>query len=316
MSIPAAGAGGAVPAAAQVAAQVVADVAPSVAPIVVTTPRPGMSGTGWLTMGAGAAGLVISLLDQWKQAVGPQHSLIPGEMINPATVAIGGGAILLTVGEKTAATSPLMRNGLRSAGVALVLGGLTGAISGAMRTFGNPLGDRTGAGSSTQSQTPLRFGTELPPAVANLVGVEVATADVIGEGRALQRVPVYVDPATATAVPDGASLGEAIGQARAAAQGDEQFRSHAVVQTKEGAYWTVRLSGNLDQVDGPRYTDGTKYDSRYEPQIGRRQQAVQAIAGVEGHYVFPQGTEPTAPVQYAGDIPWVTPTLPAATPTS
>lgn len=299
-------------AAAAAAAPAAGEAAGAVAPVVVAATRSGLSGGSWLTMGAGAAGLVISLMDQWKQSVGSQKGFSAGEIINPATVAIGGGAILLTVGEKTAASSMLMRNGLRSAGVALVLGGLAGAIAGAVRTFGNPLQSKTEAGSSTQSQAPVRFGTELPPAPANLEGVEVASADVIGEGRQLHRVPVYVDPATARQLDDGVTLGEAIGQARAATQADEHDRSHAVIQTRDGAYWTMRLSGDLDQVDGRGYSDGTSYDDRYEPQIGRRQQAVQAIAGVEGHYVFPQGTEATAPVQYTGDIPWVTPSLPDA----
>ena len=287
----------------------------TVAPVMLAATKGGMSGTGWLGMGAGAAGIAITLLDAWKDSVGSQKGLTAGSLVNPATVAIGGGAVLLTIGEKTGATNMLMRNGLRSAGIALVLGGLAGAIAGAMKTVGNPLERDSEAVTSSQSQAPTRFGTALPPSPANLAGVEVASADVIGEGRKLERVPVYVDPSTAKALPEGASLGDAIGAARAAAQGDgDTYRSHAVVQTTDGQYWTIRLSGNLDQVDGPKFSDGTKYDNRYDPQIGRRQQAIQAIAGVEGHYAFPEGMEPTAPVQYAGDIPWVTPTLPGAKP--
>jgi len=277
----------------------------------------GFSGTGWLGMGAGAAGLAITLLDAWKDSVGSQKGLTAGGLVNPTTVAIFGGAALLGIGEKTGATNMLMRNGLRGAGIALVLGGLAGAVAGALNTFGNPLKAETDAVTSSQSQAPVRFGTTLPPSPANLAGVEVASADVIGEGRKLERVPVYVDPSTAKSLPEGASLGEAIGAARAAAQGDgDSFRSHAVIETSDGKYWTVRLSGSLDQVDGPKYSDGTKYDARYDPEIGRRQQAIQAIAGVEGHFAFPEGMEPTAPVQYTGDIPWVTPTLAGAKPTT
>ncbi len=299
--------------AAKVAATV-ADDAAKIAPALVAATKGGMSGTGWLGMGAGAAGIAITLLDAWKDSVGSQKGLTAGSLVNPATVAIGGGAVLLTIGEKTGATNMLMRNGLRSAGIALVLGGLAGAIAGAMKTFGNPLERDSEAVTSSQSQAPTRFGVTLPPAPANLAGVEVASADVIGEGRKLERVPVYVDPTTAKAMPEDASLGEAIGQARAAAQADTEYRSHAVIQTTDGNYWTIRLSGSLDQVDGPKYADGTKYDDRYEPQIGRRQQAIQAIAGVEGHYMFPELMEPTAPVQYADDIPWVTPALPGVKP--
>jgi hypothetical protein len=300
-----------VAAAAAPAAQAAESTAAAAAPVIVAAGR-GMSGTGWLGLGAGAAGMAITLLDAWKQSVGSQKGLSAGSLINPSTISIGGGAALLAFGEKAIASTPLMRNGLRSAGIALVLGGLVGAISGAMNTFGNPLGAKTEANTSSQSQAPVRFGVTLPPAPANLAGVEVASADVIGEGRTLQRVPVYVDSATAKPVIEGASLGDAIGQARAAAQADDQYRSHAVVQTQDGAYWVMRLSGDLDQVDGPRYADGTKYDSRYEPQIGRRQQAIQAIAGVEGHYAFPEGMEATAPAQYTGEIPWVTPELKGA----
>jgi hypothetical protein len=301
--------------AATTTAPAAADGVAAVAPVLVAATKGGMSGTGWLGMGAGAAGIAITLLDAWKDSVGSQKGLTAGALVNPATVAIGGGAVLLTIGEKTGATNALMRNGLRSAGIALVLGGLAGAIAGALNTFGNPLKRDSEAVTSSQSQAPVRFGTTLPPSPANLAGVEVASADVIGEGRKLERVPVYVDPSTAKALPEGATLGEAIGAARAAAQGDgDTYRSHAVIQTSDGKYWTIRLSGNIDQVDGPKYADGTKYDNRYDPQIGRRQQAIQAIAGVEGHYAFPEGMEATAPVQYAGDIPWVTPSLPGAKP--
>ncbi len=299
------------------AAAPVVDDAARVAPVIVAATKGGMSGSGWLGMGAGAAGIALTLLDAWKDSVGSQKGLTAGSLVNPATIAIGGGAVLLTIGETTGATNALMRNGLRSAGIALVLGGLAGAIAGALNTFGNPLERESQAVTSSQSQAPIRFGTTLPPSPANLAGVEVASADVIGEGRRLERVPVYVDASTAKALPEGATLGAAIGAARAAAQGDgDAFRSHAVVQTSDGAYWTIRLTGGLDQVDGPKFADGTKFDARYDPQIGRRQQALQAIAGVEGHYAFPEGMEATAPAQYAGDIPWVTPTLPAAKPTT
>jgi hypothetical protein len=305
----------AAPASTSAAAAVVDDAAAVAAPVVAQAARTGgMTGTGWLGLGAGAAGIAITLLDAWKQSVGSQKGLTAGAVVNPATIAIGGGATLLTVGEKLAAGNPLLRNGMRAAGIALVLGGLAGAISGALNTFGNPLKQDADAFTTNQSQAPTRFGTTLPPAPANLVGVEVATADVIGTGRKLERVPVYVDPTTAKALPGGTDLGTAIGNARAAAQGDPEFRSHAVVQTQDGAYWVVRLSGKLDQVDGPKYADGTSYDDRYEPQLSRRQQAVQAIAGIEGHYAFPEGMEATAPVQYPEEIPWVTPELPGAKP--
>lgn len=291
--------------AAKAAAPIVDDVVRA-APVVV---RSGVSGT-WLGLGAGAAGMAITLLDAWKQSMGTGRGITSDSLVNPTTISIGGGAALLAFGERVATTSPVMRNGMRTAGAALVLGGLVGAIVGAAHTFGNPLKRQTDVATSNQSQAPVRFGTELPPAPANLSGVEVASAEVIGEGRTVRRVPVYVDPRSAAPLPAGATLGDAIGHARAAAQADDAFRSHAVVQTLDGAYWVMRLAGELDQVDGPKYSDGTKYDSRYEPQIGRRQQAIQAIAGVEGHYAFPEGMDATAPAQYTGDIPWVTPPLP------
>jgi hypothetical protein len=295
--------------AAAAAAPVVDDAAKLVAPVATVASR--FSGTGLLGLGAGAAGVAITLLDAWKQSMGGgQRGITADSVFNKTTMVIGGGAVLLTLGEKTGATNAFMRNGLRSAGIALVLGGLAGAIMGAVHTFGNKTEDA--APASSQSQSPVRFGTTLPPSPQNLAGIEVASADVIGEGRVLNRVPVYVDPATAKALPAGTTLGDAIGHARAAAQSDDQFRSHAVVQTADGAYWTLRLSGQLDQIDGPKYADGTKFDPRFDPQIGRRQQAVQAIAGVEGHYAFPEGMEATAPAQYAGNIPWVVP-VPAGT---
>ena len=300
----AAAAEAAVPAAAAAAAPA----ADAAAPVVVAASR-GISGTGWFGLSAGAVGMALTFMDAWKSSIGSQKGITADQIVNPTTISIGGGAVLLTMGEKMATSSAFMRNGMRSAGIALVLGGLAGAIVGAFNVFGNPLAKETEAQTSSQSQAPIRFGTSLPPAPTNLAGVEVASADVIGDGRTLHRVPVYVDPASATALPEGATLSEAIGNARAAAQSDAQFRSHAVVQTEDGAYWVMRLSGELDQVDGPKFDDGNDFDVRYEPQIGRRQQALQAIAGVEGHYTFPESLDATAPDRYAEDIPWVTPQL-------
>ncbi len=295
-----------VEAAAQPAAAAVADGA---APVVIAATR-GMSGTGWLGIGAGAAGMAITLLDAWKQSFGSGRSFTTDSVVNPSTISIGGGAMLLTIGEKMAGTNAFMRNGLRGAGIALVLGGLAGAIAGVVHTFGNPLGEQVEANTSSQSQAPSRFGTQLPPTPANLAGVEVASANVTTTNRTAERISMYVDPSTATALPEDASLADAIGAARAATQSDgSSFRSHAVVQTEDGAYWVMRLSGDLDQVDGRKFTDGNDFDERYEPQIGRRQQALQAIAGVEGYYAFPESIEATAPDRYPTDIPWVEPTL-------
>lgn len=277
------------------------------APAAQSAGKGALAGTGWIGLGAGAAGLAITLLDVWKQSVGSTNGLTAGSLVSPSTIAIGGGAALLTFGEKAAGSSAFIRNGTRGAGIALVLGGLAGAVAGAVQTFGNPNKNASSYLASTQIQTPSRFSMSLPPAPANLLGIEVASADVIGSGRKIERVPIYLNDANSTKLEPGTDLSTAIGQARAAAQSDPEFRSHAVVQTSDGSYWIMRLSGKLDQVDGPKYAENTQYDSRYEPLIERRQPAIQAIAGVEKHYIFPEDMKSTAPARYSDTIPWVTP---------
>ncbi len=307
--------GRAVNSVASTATRLIAEVADTAAPLVADEAEvaaKSFNGPGWLGVAAGGTGIAISLVNTWKETFGSGKSLTTDSLVKPSTVAIGGGMALLTIGERMVGHSDRLRVGMRTAGFASVLIGLVGAITGAVQTFGNPLVSGEDAQTSSQSQSPVRFGTKLPPAPANLAGIEMASADLVSVGRKPEHVSVYVDPATARELPDGTSLGDAIGQARAASQGDDQFRSHAVVQTLDGHYWIARLSGKLDQVDGPKFADGNTYDDRYDPQIGRRQQALQAIAGVEGQYTFPEGMDSTAPVQYTGDIPWVTPTLPKA----
>ena len=275
-----------------------------------------MTGTGLLGLGAGTAGVALTLIEAWRSSMGTQRSVTAGNFVNPSTMAIGGGAVLLTVGEKTAESNVALRSGLRGAGVALVLGGLAGAIVGAMRTVDGTLGEHSGLSGSTQRQAPESFDTTLPPAPANLEGVSIASADVVTTDRDLAQVQVYVDPTHAQQLPAGTTLTEAIGQARAVAQADELDRSEAVVKTDDGRLWMLRLSGDLDQIDGRFFTKDTKYDSRYAPQISRRQEALQAIVGVENRYVFPAGTGPTDAIQDVGTVPWVTPDLPTASPST
>lgn len=315
--MPAAPVANAVGAVAATTAAASAPAAAGAAAAAAATKAPLLTGTGWFGLSAGAAGLAITLLNTWKDTVGNQRGLDASSAFGPTGMALGGGAALLLLGEKGGMGTTMLRNGLRGAGVALVLGGLAGAVAGAIQRFGTPL--RARELDDNRLQTPIHTANELPPAPANLEGVAVAWGEAITNDRALKDVAVYVDPTTAKQLPKATPLGEAIGRARAATQADEDDRSHAVVQTLDGSYWVMRLSGDLDQVDGRNYTTGNDFDPRREPLIGKRQAALQAIAGVESIYVFPEGSGAKEAPQDPGDIPWVTPELPGAptpTPTS
>lgn len=272
----------------------------------------GVSGAGWLGYGAGAAGLVITLLNTWKDSVGSQRGIDTGGLFGNAGMAIGGGALLLTLGESGKLGGVAMRNGLRGAGLALVAGGLIGAVAGAMQRFGGDVRPREL--DDSRLQRPKNFTTDLPATPANLEGMAISWGEAITKDRKLLDLGMYVDPATARQLPKGTTLGAAIGEAHARAQEDDQDRSHAVIQTKDGAYWTMRLSGDLDQVDGRNYTSGNQLDPNQHPMIGKQQAALQAISGVESVYVFPAGIGGTEAPQDPGSVPWVTPTLPAAKP--
>ncbi|MCW2960898.1 MAG: hypothetical protein JWM90_1285 [Thermoleophilia bacterium] len=301
-------------AAPKLAAEAAGDVA-AAAPGLTATPTPpkqGIGTGGWLGLGAGAVGTALTAYNVWRDSVGSQLTKGKVEGIGPVAVALLGGATLVGISQKAFPENAFLRNTARGSGIALLVGGLAGSVLG---TFGTSA--TVDLPSTTQLQAPKRFDEALPAAPAALEGIEVAAAEVIGPDKSLKRVSVYVDPVTASRVADGASLADAIALARAASQGDEQDRSHAVVQTADGAKWIVRLSGDLDQVDGRNYTTGTGNDPLYDPKINRKQAALQAIVGVETRYVFPTGRDSDAPLPEVGPITPVTPQLPGApTPTT
>lgn len=258
----------------------------------------------------GGAGTAVLLLDAWKDTVGKQKGFDPvGALTGSTGVSIGGGAGLLVFADRLAKDGSGIHKGMRGAGVVLLAGGIIGAIGGALQ---RQLPQDVVA-TSNQTQSRHRFETTLPPAPANLAGVEVGDVLVANKDRAPKFVKMYVDPSTAKALPKDTTLGEAIGQARAATQADgEDFRSHAVVKAKDGTLYTIRLKGDIDQIDGPAFAKGTEYDERFEPEPTRFQRGLQALAGVEGYYVFPKGMKAASPRQYVGEIPWVTPELKSA----
>jgi hypothetical protein len=276
----------------------------------------GMSRTGVFGLSAGAVGILLTLFNTYKDTVGSSKGISAGSIVNPASVALGGGAALLTLGEKTFAANPVMHDGMRGAGVALVLGGLAGAIAGALKTNGNPLKHDGEPGLMDQVQPATPFVEQLAPAVNNLMSLKVATADVIGDGRATVRVPMYLDTTTTRAMPAATTLTDAIGQARAATQADELKRAYAVVQTRDGALSIVRMQGDLDQVDGPNFTKDNKYDARFRPLVSRHFESIKAIAGVQGYYDLSSTRDPIVPQTYGDEIPWVTPTLTPAKPSA
>jgi hypothetical protein len=273
----------------------------------------GMSTGGKLGVTAGTFGLLLTLYNTYKDTIGSQKGITAGSIVNYSSVTLGGGIALLTLGEKTFGENPILRNGGRAVGVGLILGGLVGAVTGALKTNGNPLKREGEPTLMDQVQKPTPFVTSLAPSVNNLISLKVATADVVGEQRMTARVPMYLDTTTTKKLPSGTTFNEAVGQARAAAQVDDLKRSWAVIQTQDGALSIVRMQGDLDQVDGPNYTKDDKYDARFRPSIGRHFESVKAIGGIDGWYDFRETRDPIVPKPYDTEIPWVTPT-PTSTP--
>lgn len=302
------------------AAAAAADAAPVVVAAAAAAPKGSGSLIGLLGGTAGLVGLVATGISTYKDTVGGGgKQLFDSALFSGSTGAIAAGVVILGLGEGAKVGNVLLRNGMRGAGLALMAGGVVGAIAGVAQRYFGPTADRPAA--STLLQQAQNFTTDLPATPANLEGMAVAYGEAVTTEKKLLDLGMYIDPTTAEAVTvhaDGtaAEVGEAIGVAHARAQADDQDRSFAVVQTKDGALWTARLSGDLDQVDGRNYTKDNKFDPYEKPLIGKHQAALQAIAGIESVYVFPKGIDTKEVPQSPGNVPWVEPTLPAATPTA
>lgn len=270
---------------------------------------------GLLGYAAGAAGLAVTLFNTFKDTIIDKRGIGDSAIAGNAMLALGGGAGLLALSGTGKIGGVALGNGLRGAGLALIAGGVIGAVAGAVQRFGNHGPAREAADS--RLQRPKTFTTDLPAAPSSLEGMSVAWGEAITKDRKLLDLGIYVDPNTAKQLPAGTTLGEAIGQAHARSQEDDADRSHAVIQTKDGALWTMRLSGDLDQIDGRNFTKDNSFDPYQQPLVGKQQAALQAIAGVESVYVFPKGMGAAEAPQDPGTVPWVTPKLPTpATPTT
>lgn len=291
--------------------------APVVVAAVAAAPKGG-SVIGLLGGTAGLVGLVATGISTYKDTVGGGgKQLLDSALFSGSTGAIAAGVVMLGLGEGAKVGSVLVQNGLRGAGLALMAGGVIGAVAGVAQRYFGPTTDR--AAASTLLQRAQNFTTDLPATPANLEGMAVAYGEAVTTEKRLLDLGMYIDPTTAQAVAahaDGAAaeVGEAIGVAHARAQADDQDRSFAVVKTHDGALWTARLSGDLDQVDGRNYTKDNTFDPYEKPLIGKHQAALQAIAGIESVYVFPKGISTTEAAQPTGSVPWIEPTLSAATP--
>jgi hypothetical protein len=266
-----------------------------------------ISGVSLLGYSAGAAGLVTTGLNLWKDS-SSGAGFSPSSALGPSTVAMGGGATMLALaGDGLGARGTV----LRGAGVALLVGGLFGAALGARERFSHH--ERTAAPASTQVQEPAKFGVELPGAPADLAGLQLGTGTVrtISDtgARSQRRVPIYIDPSHAAPMPADATLADAIAQARARSQGDPDNHAFGVLQARDGSRFIAPLTGDLDQVDGRFYSADNDFEESFSPTIAKQHPSLQAIAGVETRYTFPVGTGADEPPQDPGDIPRVTPTL-------
>lgn len=302
----------ALPTAATVAADAAAAAAPAAVKAAEAVVRTGGSGgfaqvANWFGAIAGVAGLAVTALNTYKDTLGNQRNFDASSLFGGTGLAITGGAALLAIGNK--AGTPGARTVIMGGGVAAIIGGLVGAVAGGFMRLGDPLKNEH---VTTQQQDGYHFDRVVPPAVSNLNGVEIATGDVVTTARKTKQPPIYLDPTTTQAVEAGSTLAQAIGQARAAVQADVgQFRSQAVIQTADGAYWVTRTTGDLDQIDGPNYASGNDFDRRYiTPDIMRREPGLKALVGVENVYVWPNSMSANDKAEKVAGIPWSTPQIP------
>jgi len=263
-----------------VAAPVAGNVAAGIA---LMAAKPGMGQTGMLGLSAGA-GVALSLYNTYHSAA--NGGTIGASLVSPTTLALTGGSALLLFAEKGGLSSDGLAVTVRMGGMALIVGGLVGAITGTLGTFGDSA-RRKQIHSDPNSQEGIAFANVLPRSPADLEGIELAQGNVIAAGRKPRYPSIYADPATAVAAKPGSTLAAAVTQARALAQADTLDRSEAIVQTNDGKYWLMQLAGELDQVDGRHFADGNDFDKRYPPVIDKKQQSLQAIVGVEHVYTYP-----------------------------
>ncbi|MCW2949362.1 MAG: hypothetical protein JWN41_375 [Thermoleophilia bacterium] len=286
-------------------------ISPAVKVLAETAPKSGGGSViGLLGGTAGIVGLGATLMSTYKDTLGGgNRNVLDSALFSGSSAALVGGVALLGLGESGKVASTLTRNGMRGAGLGLVIGGVVSAVAGAAeRYYGKGL-DRLAADHLLQHAQ--NFTTELPDTPAHLEGMAVAYGEAVTRDKKLLDVGMYIEPTTAQQVPAGTEIGAAIGLAHARAQEDDQDRSFAVVQTKDGSYWTARMSGDLDQVDGRNYATGNQLDPYQTPIIGKHQAALQAISGIESVYVFPKGISTSEEAQPTGRVPWLEPKLTA-----
>ena len=267
----------------------------------------GMTVPGFLGLGAGVTGVGLAIFNAIKDTVGKDDSVTRNLALGPATYAAGGGVGFLLLSEKGGFTNARVVNGIRGGGIALVLGGVAGAVIGALPMIRNQ--HDTQSESNTLIQKPIPYEPAMPKAPAQLEGIRLADAKAVTTSGTSTRLAVYADPTTAVKS-RVQSLAGAISQARASSQADVDDRSHAVIQTEDGALWIMRLSGDLDQVDGRNYSKDSKLSTNYSPAITKKTPALMAIAGVEERYVFPEEMDAAAQVPTVGEASPVVPKLP------
>jgi hypothetical protein len=214
--------------------------------------------------------------------------------LSSATLMLGGGLLMLTVaGKSDALKTGVWGDAMRAGALAPIVGGLVGA---GMTSFRLTAGsDQNAVGDGRIEGLP--FDVNPPATVEDLRGSRLADADVkLRDKDKGRNLSVYLDPATAVKVPGG-TYEAAVEMANNAVRNDKDgnnylFRSQAVIQTADGAYWIARLTGDLDQLDGPKFAEGNEHDPLHSPRIRFVREGVKALVGVDQVFRAPDRPAP------------------------
>lgn len=269
-----------------------------------SNPGGGWNGaTGVVSVMAAVSTFGLSMFSSFRDVLSKDRPFDPSQVLGPMSALFAGASLLLLAQRGTFGAGP-GTNFVRGGALTLMGAGVVAAAAGATNVF-NP--NRPTPGSANPNAATTRQFTPSPvTSVAQLEGFAVASARAWTTERDVAYMDVYLDPTTATRVPAGVSPIDAMRYAQAAAQVDPDDRSFALVQTVDGGLWTVRLTGDMDQIDGRNYDDGNKLDRLFmnRLELDGKHPSVLGIAGVQRFAPFEQRPAPApAPDEGAPIVP-------------
>lgn len=249
---------------------------------------------GFITAAAGVSTFGLGLFTAIKSETDGHKPLNASMLLKPMGAFIaGGGMLALAQSGKFAANNPFATNILRCGALGLMAASVLQSAAGAFKVLNGYEGQ---AGPRPEPRN--RYSLQLVNSPLQLEARNVIEASAPREGGGVDvTLKARVDTTTAKELPDGTSVGEALRYAQAAAQADRpDYRSYAVIKTEDGHLWTARLTGSLDQIDGPNYAKETSFDvnAADDMTIKSLHPSIVAVSGVD-RPVPPRELKPPKP---------------------